>query len=818
METYEQLGQFYLGKQVDPDTGRRRQTPVLYDAKDLTTHAVLIGMTGSGKTGLGIALLEEALIDQIPVIAIDPKGDIPNLMLQFPQLQANEFRPWIDSRQATAKGRTVDQFAADEARRWQAGLEEWDQSGERIARLQAAAEVCVYTPGSRIGRPVSVLRSFAPPAALAQQDRDSFTEAIQATVSGLLGLLGIEADPITSREHVLLANIFEAVWQAGQALDLATLIQKIQAPPFERIGVMELEMIYPAKERFALAMQLNNLLAAPGFETWMEGDPLSIDNLLYTAQGRPRASIFSIAHLTDAERMFFVTRLLNEVVAWMRTQSGTGSLRALIYMDEIYGFFPPVKNPPAKAPLMTLLKQARAYGLGVVLATQNPVDLDYKGLSNTGTWFIGRLQTEQDQARVMDGLMGAGAGIDPQQLGRTLAGLSPRTFLLHNVHDDLPVLMQTRWVLSYLSGPMTREQLKGLKEMDRPESVTGPSPGAAAPAQAAGPAPAEAAPPPLVPLAEVVAAPPTTPDGVAVGFVPASGAGQGLSYRPALLGEVGLAYVNARHNLREHRDLILCAVINDGPVPVDWETAQMLAIHPTDLERHPLPGAAFAPLPKAAKRGANFTKWGKNLLRWAKKEKPLVLLRAPRLKQISQPDEDESRFRARLAQVMREQRDLKAEKLRRKYETQYARLETRLLRAEQTIAREQEQAKSRKVETAISFGSAILGAFLGRKKVSARSTYRMGTALKSAGRMRKETMDVARAEELAAAARENLQSLETRFQEDMDNLDLQHDAATEEIEPITIPPKAGDSHLNALVLVWLPYRRDTLGEWAPDWK
>jgi hypothetical protein len=400
-------------------------------------------------------------------------------------------------------------------------------------------------------------------------------------------------------------------------------------------------------------------------------------------------------------------------------------------------------------------------------------------------------------------------------LGRTLAGLAPRTFLLHNVHDDAPLLMQTRWVLSYLSGPMTREQLKGLKEMAR-SAV--PLPGAAVSAGAPVPAPVEAVPaPPQVSMIEAVTIPPAVPEGVTVGFVPASGAGQGLSYRPALMGEVGLAYVNARHKLREHRDLILCASINDGPVPVDWETAQSLAIQPTDLEPQPLPGAAFAPLPKAAKRGANFTKWEKSLLRWAKKEKPLVLLRAPRLKQVSQPDEDEARFRARLAQLMREQRDLKAEKLRRKYETQYARLEKRLLRAEQTIAREQEQAKSRKVETAISFGSAILGAFLGRKTVSARSTYRMGTALKSAGRMRKETMDVARAEELAAAAREDLAVLEARFQEDIDNLDLQHDATTEEIEPIAIAPKAGESYLNAFLLVWLPYRRDTLGEWAPDW-
>ena len=817
METYEQLGQFYLGKLVDPETGQRRQEPVLYDAKDLTTHGVLIGMTGSGKTGLGVALLEEALIDQIPVIAIDPKGDLPNLLLQFPNLQPADFRPWIDPRQATAKGRTVEQYAADEARRWQAGLAEWDQSGDRIARLQAAAEICVYTPGSQAGRPVSVLRSFAPPAA--GQDADSFIEAVQATVSGLLGLLGIDADPITSREHVLLANIFEATWQAGQALDLAGLIQQIQAPPFERIGVMDLEAIYPAKERFALAMRLNNLLAAPGFEAWMAGDPLSVDQLLTTAQGRPRASIFSIAHLEEAERMFFVTRLLNEMVTWMRSQAGTGSLRALLYMDEIFGFFPPVQNPPAKAPLMTLLKQARAYGLGVVLATQNPVDLDYKGLSNTGTWFIGRLQTEQDQARVMDGLMGAGAGIDPTQLGHTLAGLAPRTFLVHNIHEAGLRLMQTRWVLSYLSGPMTREQLKQLSDLDRPATVVAqPATGASPSVPTAAPMTVTAATSPPVPPTAALTVPPTVPDGVAIGFVPASGAGQGLSYRPAVMGAVTLAYISARHKLREHREVVLCTPLNDGPVPVEWASSQVMQLHPTELASHPLSGASFTPLPKAARRGANFTKWRKGLLRWAKREKPLVLLRAPRLKVISRPDEDEARFRARLAQSMREQRDLKAEKLRRKYETQYARLEKRLLRAEQAIAREQEQAKARKVQTAISFGSAILGAFLGRKAVSARSTYRMGTALKSAGRMRKETMDVARAEELAAAARQDLAVLEERFQEDLDNLDLTHDASTEPIESIAIAPKAGDTHLNAFLLVWLPYRRDSLGGWASDWR
>ncbi len=538
---YEKLGAFYLGKQYDLAAQKLQDDLILYDSKDLTTHAVIIGMTGSGKTGLGIGLLEEALIDQVPVIAIDPKGDLSNLKLTFPDLSPSSFAPWVDPHAGAKNGQTPEQFAASQAKLWKSGLEKWGQAPERIQRLRDAAKVTIYTPGSSAGRSVSVLQNFAPPPKQIIEDADLFNERIQTTTTGLLTLLGKTADPITSREHILVANIFDHYWKKGQGLDLTALIQAIQSPPFERIGVMELDLIFPASDRFTLAMQLNNLLAAPGFDAWLKGDPLDIGRFLYAADGKPQASIFSISHLSDTERMFFVSMLLNEIMGWMRSQPGTSSLKAILYMDEVFGYLPPVGNPPSKKPLLTMLKQARAYGLGVVLATQNPVDLDYKGLSNTGTWFIGRLQTEQDKERVLSGLEGAAAGskYDKKTMDRTLSALSKRTFLLHNVHETEPVIFQTRWVLSYLRGPMTRDQIKKLSAM----------------ASASEPYPVESK------TTDVVAAFSTAEKSVAVNVVPAapdtvrsyylaaSGTAKELIYKPALAARMDVHYGNARYHV-----------------------------------------------------------------------------------------------------------------------------------------------------------------------------------------------------------------------------------------------------------------------------
>ncbi len=805
---YEKLGAFYLGRKYDLGSHTLKDDIVLYDSKDLNTHAVIIGMTGSGKTGLGISLLEEALIDNIPVIAIDPKGDLPNLLLNFPDFKPDDFRPWINEQDALNKGLTPEKYAAKQAEMWQKGLASWDQEPERVARLRSAAEYAVYTPGSSAGLQVSVLRNFTPPPPAILNDTDLLRERIQTTATGLLALIGIEADPVTSREHILLANLFENIWSQGKALDLAGLIHAVQAPPFERIGVMDLEFFFPAKDRLALAMRINNLLAAPGFESWMEGDPMDIGRMLHTPQGKPRASIFTISHLSDAERMFFVSMLLNEILGWMRTQPGTASLRAILYMDEIFGYFPPVLNPPSKAPLLTLLKQARAFGLGVVLSTQNPVDLDYKGLSNTGTWFIGRLQTERDKQRVLAGLEGAaaGSGFERRRMEEILAGLGERVFLLHNVHENEPVIFQTRWVMSYLRGPMTREHIKTLTaaRKDEVSSVIAKAPlsATAATTKTAGPA-------------QPITGPPQGPPGTEMFYLAASGAGQGLIYYPAVIGRLDVHYSDARYKVDRTETLALLSELEDAPVALDWDNA--VEFDPHTLGTSPLPGAAYNALPTAAKKTTAYRKWQTDLLRWVRQNRPLVLFRSKRFNMTSQLGESEGEFRGRLGQAVREKRDLEVEKLRRKYSSRFITLKERLMRSQQAIDREAEQAKSKKIETAISFGTAILGAFLGRKTVSVGSASRVGTAMRSASRMQKEKMDVARAQERSAAIETQLSELETRMQEDIEKIEFSFDPEFEELEEISVKPKSTDITLEVFGLAWVPYRKNADGRLGPDW-
>jgi hypothetical protein len=805
MDTYEKLGSFYLGKAYDVASQTLFPDPVLYDSKDLTTHAVIIGMTGSGKTGMGITLLEEALIDKIPIIAIDPKGDLTNLALTFPDMRASDLLPWVNPQEAVSKGLTLDAYAAGEARKWTEGLAQWGQATSRIARLKAAADVTVYTPGSTAGTPVSVLRNFdAPPAAILN-DTDLFSERIETTTSSLTALLGLDTDPITSREHILIANIFRHAWNQGQSLDLASLIQSIQKPPFDRIGIMELDTFYAAKDRFGLAMRLNNLLAAPGFEAWLEGPPLDIRRLLHTDSGRPQASIFTISHLSDAQRMFFVATLLNAILGWMRTQPGTTSLRALLYMDEIFGYFPPVQNPPSKAPLLRLLKQARAFGLGVALSTQNPVDLDYRGLANTGTWLVGRLQTERDQQRVMDGLQGSALGgrIDSAHLAQTIAGLQSRSFLLHNVHENAPVVFKSRWALSYLRGPLTREQIK---QMTSATTAIAPTSFPTAQPQA-----------PATTIAPDARSLPTLPPQIDSYYIRASGAGTQISYVPSIYGQMNIHYHNARYQVDQLKAVAVACELQDGPVVLDWDTTLELYPDAGSLDSAPLPDAQFGDLPPQALKASSYRKWNKDLVRWVRTHKPLIILRCKRLKMTSAPGEAEGAFRSRLTMALHEKRDLAAEKLRRKYSKRFDTLKNRLMSAEQAIAREQEQAKTRQVDTFISFGTAVLGAFLGRKTISATSASRVGTAMKSAGRMQKEKMDVQRAQERAAAIREQMAALEDRLQEDIAKLEMDFDAESEVLDEIRINPKMTNITMEVFGLTWLPYRKDDSGRLLPDW-
>lgn len=815
---YEKLGVFYLGKSYDLSGRTRTKDYVLYDSKDLVTHAVCVGMTGSGKTGLCLGILEEAAIDGIPAIIIDPKGDLSNLLLTFPQLRPADFRPWINEDDARKKGQTPDDFAAAQAAMWSKGLAEWDQDGARIQRLRDAAEFAVYTPGSSAGLPVSILKSFSAPPQEIIDDGEAFRDRVAVTATSLLGLMGIDADPIQSREHILLSAILGSAWAKGQDLDLAALIQQIQQPSFDKLGVMALETVYPSKERFGLAMALNNLVAAPGFGAWMEGAPLDIGSLLYTPAGKPRHAIFSIAHLSDSERMFFVSLLLNQMLGWVRAQSGTTSLRALLYMDEIAGYFPPTANPPSKKPLLTLMKQARAFGVGVILATQNPVDLDYKGLSNAGTWLIGRLQTDRDKQRVLDGLEGAagtaGSRFNRAEMDRMLSSLGPRIFLMNNVHDDEPHVIESRWCLSYLRGPLTRQQIKTLMDPVRASVTTAPATKTASvraiPSVATSSAPARDA---------TATSQPVLPSEIPQYFLPARAipAGATLLYKPMLLGTARVYYTDPKVGVDETDAQSLLVPINPGPVSVDWDGAEQSDMAETDLESQAAPGAQFGSLPSDATKAKSYSAWQKEFSDALYKIGKLELFKYAALKATSKQGESEKNFRLRLSQLAREKRDELKERLRQKYAPKLATLQDRERRAQQQVEAQKSQSTSAKIGAAVSFGAALLGAFMGKKVVSASNISKAGTAMRSVGRVTQESSDVGRAEETVDAVRQQYADLEAQFKQECDAVDTGGDPTTDELEKVTLKPKKTNITVRMLALCWAPHAVDARGSATRAW-
>jgi hypothetical protein len=809
MQDYEKLGLFYLGKTYDMK--ERQVTPnlVVYESKHLTTHAVCVGMTGSGKTGLGIALLEEAAIDGIPVIAIDPKGDLGNLLLTFPRLKGEDFRPWVDSDEAGRRGLTTEEFADQTAEQWRKGLASWDQTGERIERLREAVDLAIYTPGSTAGLPLTVLRSFnVPPPRLIEQP-EAYRERVASTVSGLLALLGIVVDPITSREHILLASVLDHSWRAGHNLDMASLIQAVQSPPFQKVGVLDLEIFFPAKERFGLAMKLNNLLASPGFAAWLEGDPLDVGALLYTPTGRPRLSIMSIAHLSDNERMFFVTILLNEVLAWVRTQPGTSSLRAIVYMDEIFGYFPPTANPPSKLPMLTLLKQARAFGLGVVLATQNPVDLDYKGLSNAGTWFLGRLQTQRDKDRVLEGLEGAstvaGHTFDRKKMDEILSGLGNRVFVMNNVHEDKPVVFQTRWALSYLRGPLTREQIQTLMG---PRKQTPARPVPSTPSTSSAPPPSATSTSSLDRPSSSGSTRPVMPPDVPEFFVPCRAraqAGESLRYQPALLGVARLHYADKKAGIDQWETLALVRRVDDTMPAEVWSNNEPFDDSVPELDKAPEPGASFTTLPGEFARAKSYGEWSKALKNYLYRERALRLWSCSELKESSRPTESEREFRLRLIQASREARDKKVEALRTKYAPKLEAIQDQIERAHQRLEREQAEASRSSWDATIAMGSSVLGALLGRKAVSKTNVSRAATAAKAATRAAQQRGGASQVAESLASWREKYTKLQAEFQSEIEKVDAALRPEALVFEPSSIRPRKTDITVERVVLAWMPY-------------
>jgi hypothetical protein len=799
----EELGTFYLGRPVGTPEGA-----VLYDSTDLVTHAVCVGMTGSGKTGLCIDLIEEAALDGVPAILIDPKGDLGNLLLTFPDLAPADFEPWVDPAAAAREGLDVPAFAAKEAARWREGLAGWGLDGARIARLRAAADFAIYTPGSDAGLPISVLQSLAPPVDAG--DAEGLADAVATTATGLLALLGIDADPLRSREHILLATILQDAWSKGQSLDLPALITRVQDPGVERIGVLDLETFFPAGERFELAMAINNLLAAPGFDRWLHGDPLDVDRLLFTQEGRPRVAIVSIAHLSDAERMFLVTLLLQAVLGWVRRQAGTTSLRAILYLDEVLGFMPPVAEPPSKRPLLTLLKQARAAGLGVVLATQNPVDLDYKGLANAGTWLVGRLQTERDRERLLDGLAGAARGLDRSAASEAIAGLGKRQFLLHDVHEDEPVVLESRWAMSYLAGPLTREGIQRLMAPRRDTATaTAPAPAPAAPAPAAPATPA-------TPAATGPAMAPALPPDVPRCFLPVRNGrpeGASLDYGVGVLGAAKVRVYRESLDLDQEAEVAYLAPL-DGATGLDWEAAAALALSTDELEQAAADGAvAIATPPAQAARAKSYAAWQRELVTFLARSQDVTLLRSRRLDLVSQPGEHERAFRLRLAQASRERRDAAVARLRQRYTPRVATLEERIRKAEQAVERERGQQRAAGLDAAISFGATVLGSFLGRKRTS---VGRAASVLRGAGRTANQRDDVERAEETVEALRGRLDALQQEFAAEVAALELV-DPQTEELEAVVVRPKKADVDVRLVALAFAPYWRDAAGVRVPAW-
>ena len=801
---YEKLGSFYLGKKYDLVERKLQPDLVNYDSKDLVTHALCVGMTGSGKTGLCLSLLEEAAIDGIPAICIDPKGDLGNLLLAFPDLTPGDFQEWIEPAEATRQGKPIEELAEETANRWRKGLSDWQQEPDRIKRFRENTDITIYTPGSNIGVPMTVLKSFDAPSSAVLEDAETMREKVSAAASGLLTLLGIDADPLTSREHILLSNIFNESWKNGNNLSLEELIRQIQSPPIKKIGVIDLDSFFAPADRTKLAMSLNNLLASPSFAGWLEGQSLDIKSLLYTSEGKPRLSIISIAHLNDSERMFFVTLFLGELLSWMRAQPGTSSLRALFYMDEIYGYFPPSAKPPSKPPMLTLLKQARAFGLGIVLATQNPVDLDYKGLSNMGTWFLGRLQTQRDKDRVLDGLEGAsmqqGSAFDRQSMERSLSALGNRVFLMNNVHDDGPTIFQSRWALSFLRGPLSRDQISKLMATKKKHQASSTS--ARVSASSSTGSNAESGTRPIL------------PNGVSEKFlVPTkiSAAKNRVVYRPAILSQSSIHFVKSTVAVDYWQDIqLMVHVQGEVPDPL-WGASETIEPDVLQLSPQPEDGYTFAELPADLSSVKNYATWEKSLKEHFFRHVQCTVYSSKALKRTTAPGVSEADARIELSHAAKEARDAAVDKLKTKYSVKIRSLQTRILAAQQRLDKEKEAAKSKQMEGIFNIGTTILGALLGNKIATKGNVSKAATAVRGLGKATTQQGDVMRAQETYEELLASKDEIERQCQEEIDAVSSQFSAENLALETIDIPIRKADTKVKLLALVWVPWQIDSQG-------
>jgi hypothetical protein len=811
-------GNYYLGRIYDPQTDKATAENYLYDPADLTTHAVVVGMTGSGKTGLCIDLMEEAALSNVPALIIDPKGDITNLLLHFPELQPADFQPWINADQARRDGKTVDQAAADTADLWRNGLADWSIEGDRIQALQDSVRFTIYTPGSNAGVALSVLSSLDAPDVPWAGNEEVLSERINNTAAALLSQVGFnEIDPVQSREHILLANLFQTAWSAGKNLPLEELILQIQTPPFTKLGVMDVEALFPQKDRAALAMRLNNMLASPSFQTWLQGEPMDIARLLYEPDGRPRHSVFYLAHLNDEQRMFFVTLLFAAVETWMRTQAGTTSLRALVYFDEIFGYLPAVGNPPSKGSMLRMLKQARAFGVGLVLATQNPVDIDYKGLSNAGTWFIGRLATDQDKNRLIDGLLSAvGGAADRREFDRLISGIGKRVFLARNVHAKEPQLFQTRWAMNYLAGPMTRNQIPALNELAgaSPAAATTPAPATAEPEPASAEAtttPAVTTPPPSKPAGGGTETRPAVPSGLAEIFLPANVTAPApeapILYRPALFAQAGVRVANARYDVNTIMPVTVLVTAADPKGVIPWETHEARALTAAELSGEPLPGARFAGLDRPYSDGGLMKSLSTEFKDWVYENKRVIVRANEMLKVYAAPDVSDEVWEEQRAEAADDAMDAELDKLKGSYESKIKSLQTKLAKEEAELAEDEAELSGRKVEEWAKHAETLLG-ILGkrRRSVSSSLTKRRMTA--------KAKEDVEESIQAIAEFQADIAELQAELEKALDEVEAKWQAVADEESELPLKPTKSNITIEQFGVAWLPYYQVDGGEVA----
>jgi len=809
-------GKYYLGKQWDAATSKLLDDTLLYDSEDLTTHAVVVGMTGSGKTGLCVGLLEEAALNGVPALMVDPKGDLTNLLLHFPDLLPADFKPWINADAARKDGKTEDQAAAETAAMWQAGLTDWDIAPERIKALADSVRFTIYTPGSTAGVPLSVLSKLSAPDIPWQGNEELLQEQISGTVTALLGLTGLkDIDPVQSREHILLANIIAHAWSQGQSLDLGELIMQIQSPPFAKLGVFDVNTFFPEKDRTGLAMRLNSMLASPSFQNWVQGEPLDVAALLYTPDGRPRHSIFYIAHLSEEERMFFVTLLYANIESWMRAQSGTSSLRALVYFDEIFGYLPPIGNPPSKTIMLRMLKQARAFGVGMVLATQNPVDVDYKGLSNMGTWFIGKLATDQDKARLLDGLSSADGSVNVKELDRLISSIGKRVFLVRNVHEKRPLLFQTRWAMNYLAGPLTRAQIPTLN------ALKGAGPAAAGPAAAvtaatmAAPPPAEAPSRPAAPgtpdAAGTVTRPPV-PSGVGEYFLPANlsldeaaararvslpaGAREsGVLYRPVLLAQADIHLVNAKFGLNTN---VPWAALADDAAGVRWDEVAIPPLDDRALDRAPLRDARFAGLsaPLADAKAMRALEAG--LVDYIVRSGGVTVRANEKLKVYAGPEVDDAAFEAMCHDAADDLMQAELDKVKARFATKLRAAEDKLKKEERELAEDQADYEGRKREEYAKHAETLLGFLGGRRKSLSGSLSKRRMADKAKA-------DIEESQQTITDLQEQLGGLREEMEADLDAVEAKWAELVDDTRELPVAPRKTDVRLPLFGVGWLPH-------------